>query len=62
MADNDADGASPDVSSGEILDEMITRRGELKHRSVSFNDRQQLQVCDSLLHYLVFSRIIRTEL
>lgn len=52
MADNDTD----DVSSGEILDEMITRRGELKHRSVSFNDRQQLQVCDSFRHY-IFSRI-----
>ncbi|XP_073021670.1 probable boron transporter 7 isoform X1 [Primulina eburnea] len=33
----------PDVSSAEILDEMTTHRGELKHRSVSFNSRQ-LQV------------------
>ncbi|XP_073033395.1 boron transporter 4-like isoform X2 [Primulina eburnea] len=33
----------PDVSSAEILDEMTTHRGELKHRSVSFNGRQ-LQV------------------
>ncbi|KAK6136579.1 hypothetical protein DH2020_029669 [Rehmannia glutinosa] len=29
--DNDGEGA-PDVSSAEILDEMTTRRGELKHR------------------------------
>ncbi|KAH6757581.1 hypothetical protein C2S51_038729 [Perilla frutescens var. frutescens] len=43
MPDTDTDGSSPDVSSAEILDEMTTRRGELKHRSVSFNDRQQLQ-------------------
>lgn len=55
MADIDTDGASPDVSSAEILDEMTTRRGELKHRSVSFNDRQQLQVCDSLYYYSFFS-------
>ncbi|PIN13561.1 hypothetical protein CDL12_13816 [Handroanthus impetiginosus] len=36
----DGDEGSPDVTSAEILDEMTTRRGELKHRSVSFNDRQ----------------------
>ncbi|KAK6129716.1 hypothetical protein DH2020_036582 [Rehmannia glutinosa] len=38
---DDADGeeSSPDVSSDEILDEMTTHRGELKHRSMSFNDR-----------------------
>ncbi|KAG8375481.1 hypothetical protein BUALT_Bualt10G0104300 [Buddleja alternifolia] len=41
--DTTDDDGSPDVSSAEILDEMTTRRGELKHRSVSFNDRQ-LQV------------------
>ncbi|CAI9775681.1 unnamed protein product [Fraxinus pennsylvanica] len=29
-----------DVSSDELLDEMTTRRGELKRRSVSFNERQ----------------------
>ncbi|CAI9094491.1 OLC1v1030240C1 [Oldenlandia corymbosa var. corymbosa] len=29
-----------DLSSAEILDEMTTHRGELKHRSVSFNERQ----------------------
>lgn len=40
MPDTDNDGSLPDVSSAEILDEMTTRRGELKHRSVSFNDRQ----------------------
>ncbi|XP_042002703.1 probable boron transporter 7 isoform X2 [Salvia splendens] len=40
MSDIDTDGSSPDVSSAEILDQMTTRRGELKHRSVSFNDRQ----------------------
>lgn len=40
LPDTDTDGSSPDVSSAEILDEMTTRRGELKHRSVSFNDRQ----------------------
>ncbi|KAK6116867.1 hypothetical protein DH2020_049397 [Rehmannia glutinosa] len=38
---DDADGeeSSPDVSSDEILDEITTHRGELKHRSMSFNDR-----------------------
>lgn len=41
-ADEEAD-VCPDVSSAEILDEMTTHRGELKHRSVSFNGRQ-LQV------------------
>lgn len=46
LPDTDTDGSSPDVSSAEILDEMTTRRGELKHRSVSFNDRQ-LQVRNS---------------
>ncbi|EYU21945.1 hypothetical protein ABFS83_01G029300 [Erythranthe nasuta] len=40
LPDTNGDEASPDVSSAEILDEMTTRRGELKHRSVSFNDRQ----------------------
>ncbi|KAK6158822.1 hypothetical protein DH2020_006136 [Rehmannia glutinosa] len=30
--DNDGDEGAPDVSSAEILDEMTTRRGELKHR------------------------------
>ncbi|KAM3218352.1 putative boron transporter 7 [Capsicum annuum] len=29
-----------DFSDAEILDEMTTRRGELKHRSVSFTERQ----------------------
>ena len=38
-ADTDEDG-SVDLSAAEILDEMTTRRGELKHRTVSFNDRQ----------------------
>ncbi|GFP93753.1 boron transporter 4 [Phtheirospermum japonicum] len=39
LQDGDGDESVPDVSSAEILDEMTTRRGELKHRSVSFNDR-----------------------
>ncbi|XP_042036448.1 boron transporter 4-like [Salvia splendens] len=43
IPDIDDDESSPDVSSAEILDEITTRRGELKHRSVSFNSRQQLQ-------------------
>ncbi|KAL0330821.1 UNVERIFIED_CONTAM: putative boron transporter 7 [Sesamum angustifolium] len=42
LPDTDDDEGA-DVSSAEILDEMTTHRGELKHRSVSFNDRQ-LQV------------------
>lgn len=46
LPDTDGDEGSPDVSAAEILDEMTTRRGELKHRSVSFNDRQ-LQVRNS---------------
>ncbi|CAA0838552.1 Boron transporter 4 [Striga hermonthica] len=40
LADTDDTESAPDVSSAEILDEIVTRRGELKHRSVSFNDRQ----------------------
>ncbi|KAK3033874.1 hypothetical protein RJ639_032779, partial [Escallonia herrerae] len=38
--DPDSMESALDLSSAEILDEMTTRRGELKHRSVSFNDRQ----------------------
>ncbi|KAL0393984.1 UNVERIFIED_CONTAM: Boron transporter 4 [Sesamum latifolium] len=45
LPDTDDDEGA-DVSSAEILDEMTTHRGELKHRSVSFNDRQ-LQVGNS---------------
>ncbi|KAK7351401.1 hypothetical protein VNO77_10834 [Canavalia gladiata] len=37
--DNDIDGTSEDYSDAEILDEMTTSRGELKLRTVSFNDR-----------------------
>ncbi|CAA0838346.1 Boron transporter 4 [Striga hermonthica] len=37
---DDGEEDSPDLSSAEILDEMTTRRGELKHRSMSFNERQ----------------------
>ncbi|GER33330.1 HCO3- transporter family [Striga asiatica] len=40
LDDTDDAESVPNVSSAEILDEMVTRRGELKHRSVSFNDRQ----------------------
>ncbi|KAL3844109.1 hypothetical protein ACJIZ3_001512 [Penstemon smallii] len=36
----DGEDGVPDITSAEILDEMTTRRGELKHRQVSFNDRQ----------------------
>ncbi|XP_051151616.1 boron transporter 4-like isoform X2 [Andrographis paniculata] len=43
LPDADSDEGPPDVSSAEILDEMTTRRGELKHRSVSFNERHNLQ-------------------
>lgn len=35
----DVEDEGVDVTSAEILDEMTTRRGELKHRTVSFNDR-----------------------
>lgn len=38
-ADTDED-ESVDLSAAEILDEITTRRGELKHRQVSFNSRQ----------------------
>lgn len=41
LPDIGEDDASPDVSSAEILDDMTTRRGELKHRSMSFNERHQ---------------------
>lgn len=44
IPDIDNDESSPDVSSAEILDEITTRRGELKHRSMSFNGMRQLQV------------------
>ncbi|KAL2543936.1 putative boron transporter 6 [Forsythia ovata] len=39
-ADLDGEDDAFDVSSDELLDEMTTHRGELKHRSVSFNERQ----------------------
>lgn len=39
LSDTDNEGFSPDVSSAEILDEMLTHRGEIRHRSMSFNDR-----------------------
>lgn len=41
--DSEEDG-SDDFSSAELLDEMTTNRGELKRRSLSFNDKQY-QVC-----------------
>lgn len=34
------DEENDDFSDAEILDEMTTHRGELKHRSVSFTERQ----------------------
>ncbi|XP_061346275.1 probable boron transporter 7 [Gastrolobium bilobum] len=37
--DSDTDGSSEDFYDAEILDEMTTNRGELKLRTVSFNDR-----------------------
>ncbi|KAI3454038.1 hypothetical protein Pfo_010701 [Paulownia fortunei] len=40
LPEADGEEGSPDLSSAEILDEMTTHRGELKHRSMSFNDRQ----------------------
>ncbi|XP_022849737.1 probable boron transporter 6 isoform X1 [Olea europaea var. sylvestris] len=39
-ADPDGEDDTYDISSDELLDEMTTRRGELKYRSVSFNERQ----------------------
>ncbi|KAL8504160.1 hypothetical protein ACS0TY_022772 [Phlomoides rotata] len=39
LTDSDGEEMSPDVSSGEILDEMTTHRGEVKRRSMSFSDR-----------------------
>ncbi|CAA0821346.1 Boron transporter 4 [Striga hermonthica] len=38
--DDDSAEDSPDLSSAEILDEMTTHRGEVKRRSMSFNDKQ----------------------
>ncbi|KAI4316291.1 hypothetical protein L6164_024285 [Bauhinia variegata] len=37
--DIDSDESSEDYYDAEILDEMTTNRGELKHRNLSFNDR-----------------------
>ncbi|XP_057810453.1 boron transporter 4-like isoform X1 [Salvia miltiorrhiza] len=39
LTDTDDEGFSPDVTSAELLDEMLTHRGEIRHRSLSFNDR-----------------------
>ncbi|KAL8110028.1 boron transporter 4-like [Apium graveolens] len=39
---SDSTDNEDNLSSAEILDEMTTRRGELKLRTVSFNDRQQI--------------------
>jgi len=39
--DSDTDGSSEDYYDAEILDEMTTNRGELKLRTVSFNDRNR---------------------
>lgn len=41
-ADSDPDVVDDlmELSSAEILDELTTNRGELKHRSISYNDRQ----------------------
>ncbi|XP_051151615.1 probable boron transporter 6 isoform X1 [Andrographis paniculata] len=44
LDEGDADEGDLDVSSAEILDEITTRRGELKHRSVSFNERQRQMI------------------
>lgn len=46
LPDTDGEECSPDVSSAELLDEMTTHRGEVKRRSMSFNDRQ-FQVSNS---------------
>ncbi|KAH6788308.1 HCO3- transporter family [Perilla frutescens var. frutescens] len=39
LSDTDGEEFSPDLSSAEILDEMLTHRGEIRHRSMSFSDR-----------------------
>lgn len=39
FTDTDGEDLSPDVSSGELLDEMLTHRGEIKHRSSSLDRR-----------------------
>lgn len=58
-ADPDGEDDTYDISSDELLDEMTTRRGELKYRSVSFNERQ-IQVghyfnSSLLVHYCLIS-------
>ncbi|KAI5669498.1 hypothetical protein M9H77_19351 [Catharanthus roseus] len=45
--DSEEDG-SDDFSSAELLDEMTTNRGELKRRSLSFNDKQYQEKFDEL--------------
>lgn len=39
FTDTDDEEFSPDVSSAELLDEILTHRGEIRHRSFSFSDR-----------------------
>ena len=41
FTDTEDEGLSPDVTNAEILDNMITHRGEIRHRSMSFSDRHQ---------------------
>ncbi|KAL1557374.1 Boron transporter 4 [Salvia divinorum] len=41
FTDTDDEGFSPDVTDAEILDDMITHRGEIRRRSLSFSDRHQ---------------------
>ncbi|XP_019189931.1 PREDICTED: probable boron transporter 7 [Ipomoea nil] len=42
----EGDDEDDDYTSAEILDEMTTRRGELKHRSTSVNERHQVHPDD----------------
>lgn len=44
LSDTDGEEMSPDVSSAELLDEMTTHRGEVKRRSMSFNERPSFHV------------------
>lgn len=44
---HNADGSSDDYYDEEILDEMTTNRGELKLRTISFNDRNQASSSNS---------------
>lgn len=42
--DTDGEDMSPDVSPGELLDEMLTHRGEIRHRSMSLERHNEVSI------------------